>query len=122
MYFSYVSHYDRGPHLCDHLSDLELTAFNPVSLHDALPISQGFIVARSACASSSTRSRFVCRSAGSIAMGLSGITPSRSEEHTSELQSRQYLVCRLLLETSTDCEPKLPVTRTQSSSHAYTAV
>src|SRR5947209_13818403 len=25
-------------------------------------------------------------------------TPSRSEEHTSELQSRQYLVCRLLLE------------------------
>src|SRR3712207_7611457 len=28
--------------------------------------------------------------------GLSGT--SRSEEHTSELQSRQYLVCRLLLE------------------------
>src|SRR3712207_7661480 len=26
------------------------------------------------------------------------ITLSRSEEHTSELQSRQYLVCRLLLE------------------------
>src|SRR3712207_8013397 len=25
-------------------------------------------------------------------------TPGRSEEHTSELQSRQYLVCRLLLE------------------------
>src|SRR3712207_8598977 len=29
-----------------------------------------------------------------VTMGL----PSRSEEHTSELQSRQYLVCRLLLE------------------------
>src|SRR3712207_8857579 len=28
-------------------------------------------------------------------------TYSRSEEHTSELQSRQYLVCRLLLETNT---------------------
>src|SRR3712207_8186776 len=28
----------------------------------------------------------------------SSATPSRSEEHTSELQSRQYLVCRLLLE------------------------
>src|SRR3712207_8140716 len=28
--------------------------------------------------------------------GLRG--PARSEEHTSELQSRQYLVCRLLLE------------------------
>src|SRR5947209_9398372 len=26
------------------------------------------------------------------------VCPSRSEEHTSELQSRQYLVCRLLLE------------------------
>src|SRR3712207_7817020 len=26
------------------------------------------------------------------------IHPRRSEEHTSELQSRQYLVCRLLLE------------------------
>src|SRR3712207_7771471 len=29
--------------------------------------------------------------------GTPGISP-RSEEHTSELQSRQYLVCRLLLE------------------------
>src|SRR3712207_8558820 len=27
--------------------------------------------------------------------------PARSEEHTSELQSRQYLVCRLLLEKKT---------------------
>src|SRR3712207_7143701 len=27
-----------------------------------------------------------------------GATLQRSEEHTSELQSRQYLVCRLLLE------------------------
>src|SRR3712207_8266914 len=27
-----------------------------------------------------------------------GAPPGRSEEHTSELQSRQYLVCRLLLE------------------------
>src|SRR3712207_8364747 len=27
-----------------------------------------------------------------------GAAPARSEEHTSELQSRQYLVCRLLLE------------------------
>src|SRR3712207_8653510 len=28
--------------------------------------------------------------------------PPRSEEHTSELQSRQYLVCRLLLEKKTN--------------------
>src|SRR3712207_7533184 len=29
---------------------------------------------------------------------LQGDPTARSEEHTSELQSRQYLVCRLLLE------------------------
>src|SRR3712207_8245295 len=29
---------------------------------------------------------------------VTGATALRSEEHTSELQSRQYLVCRLLLE------------------------
>src|SRR3712207_8388160 len=38
--------------------------------------------------------------------GVTGLRPykdkkSRSEEHTSELQSRQYLVCRLLLEKKT---------------------
>src|SRR3712207_7047161 len=35
-------------------------------------------------------------------LDVSGMNPSmfepRSEEHTSELQSRQYLVCRLLLD------------------------
>src|ERR1035437_10578466 len=35
--------------------------------------------------------------AGVIA-GLTRDRDARSEEHTSELQSRQYLVCRLLLE------------------------
>src|SRR3712207_8040926 len=30
-------------------------------------------------------------------------TAPRSEEHTSELQSRQYLVCRLLLEKKLHC-------------------
>src|SRR3712207_7427101 len=40
----------------------------------------------------------------SLGVPLSGVLrcvlrrPGRSEEHTSELQSRQYLVCRLLLE------------------------
>src|SRR3712207_7300690 len=32
-----------------------------------------------------------------VSLRSSGV-PERSEEHTSELQSRQYLVCRLLLE------------------------
>src|SRR5947209_9915049 len=34
----------------------------------------------------------------------------RSEEHTSELQSRQYLVCRLLLEKKKKKQKKKPVT------------
>src|SRR3712207_8659295 len=33
-----------------------------------------------------------------VRAGLRVEHPGRSEEHTSELQSRQYLVCRLLLE------------------------
>src|SRR3712207_7623090 len=37
--------------------------------------------------------------------------PERSEEHTSELQSRQYLVCRLLLE-----KKKISLRSTQPSS------
>src|SRR3712207_7774702 len=38
---------------------------------------------------------------GAVRIGAQGPrsgVPGRSEEHTSELQSRQYLVCRLLLE------------------------
>src|SRR3712207_8928227 len=38
------------------------------------------------------------RTSGADAEILPGAPPQRSEEHTSELQSRQYLVCRLLLE------------------------
>src|SRR3712207_8208549 len=42
---------------------------------------------------------------GNCAFGYNRLTqvniPDRSEEHTSELQSRQYLVCRLLLEKKT---------------------
>src|SRR3712207_8916676 len=33
-----------------------------------------------------------------LAIALVALAGTRSEEHTSELQSRQYLVCRLLLE------------------------
>src|SRR5438445_9944515 len=38
------------------------------------------------------------RRASWTAATVNGVRPLRSEEHTSELQSRQYLVCRLLLE------------------------
>src|SRR5258707_4052476 len=50
----------------------------------------------------------------------SGLIGERSEEHTSELQSRQYLVCRLLLEkkkniaspgVTIDCRQALPLPR-----------
>src|SRR3712207_7790402 len=43
-----------------------------------------------------TRLAALLRSSGAVSRVGRG--PTRSEEHTSELQSRQYLVCRLLLE------------------------
>src|SRR5258707_14740868 len=67
-------------------NDTATTEIYTLSLHDALPI---------------------CTQARRSAPGTSAGAPSpklwfrasdRSEEHTSELQSRQYLVCRLLLE------------------------
>src|SRR3712207_7178508 len=43
------------------------------------------------------RSRVVLQIDGQMRTGRD-VLVARSEEHTSELQSRQYLVCRLLLE------------------------
>src|SRR5438445_10022322 len=64
-------------------SDTPPTEIYTLSLHDALPI----------CPSSrSAPIRAPCASCPDTS------TSMRSEEHTSELQSRQYLVCRLLLE------------------------
>src|SRR5258707_5023149 len=48
--------------------------------------------------SSTTPAGAVSRAAESRAVADFLSSASRSEEHTSELQSRQYLVCRLLLE------------------------
>src|SRR3712207_8232686 len=39
--------------------------------------------------------------AGEVPRSADAVHHLRSEEHTSELQSRQYLVCRLLLEKKT---------------------
>src|SRR5690606_40341772 len=44
-----------------------------------------------------SRARHPCRDAGT-SQRLAARTAPRSEEHTSELQSRENLVCRLLLE------------------------
>src|SRR3712207_8834546 len=43
-------------------------------------------------------------------------TYSRSEEHTSELQSRQYLVCRLLLDKTNPISLCVPGTSLESPS------
>src|SRR3712207_8853598 len=52
-----------------------------------------------ASSASSLQTTFLPPTRTLLAMGTYGALPRRrSEEHTSELQSRQYLVCRLLLE------------------------
>src|ERR1035438_10641187 len=40
---------------------------------------------------------------------LASRTETRSEEHTSELQSLRHLVCRLLLEKKKDCRVRAPI-------------
>src|SRR5947209_14898439 len=56
---------------------------------------------RSRCSSSVIPTRAAsCQSMSERSTALDKET-KRSEEHTSELQSRQYLVCRLLLEKKT---------------------
>src|SRR5215510_16348310 len=81
------SHVLNGRHAHFHFvfffNDPATTEIYTLSLHDALPIptctASGPPKANTACRSSVPRN-------------------SRSEEHTSELQSRGHLVCRLLLE------------------------
>src|SRR3712207_7257879 len=51
-------------------------------------------------------------------VGAAGRRAARSEEHTSELQSRQYLVCRLLLEKKTQ-ETEYRNLTSLNSSHAH---
>src|SRR5206468_12082446 len=72
------------------------TPISTLSLHDALPISMA----------AAMRSRSCSPPRASTSSGVwfptsarrSGRRSWRSEEHTSELQSRSDLVCRLLLE------------------------
>src|SRR3712207_7909239 len=48
------------------------------------------------------------RRLSAFAPRLAATSRRRSEEHTSELQSRQYLVCRLLLEKKKNTYTKTP--------------
>src|SRR3712207_7508294 len=84
-------------------NDTATTEIYTLSLHDALPISgaghgergRG----RARCRRGAGGAGDGHRGAGAGAGRGRGRSPRRrSEEHTSELQSRQYLVCRLLLE------------------------
>src|SRR5205809_4619509 len=71
-----------------------------LSLHDALPIcggsGSGLIVVKCVAENRHGESS---RGIVDVVPRRRSVTPfSRSEEHTSELQSRLHLVCRLLLE------------------------
>src|SRR5258707_3238868 len=90
-------------------NDTATTEIYTLSLHDALPIS-------------SARCHRQCRppetdSAGQRPTASGAGASCRSEEHTSELQSRQYLVCRLLLEKKkkTQCKRRPRIRRTRSA-------
>src|SRR3712207_8480506 len=86
-------------------NDTATTEIYTLSLHDALPISNGNEIGHHRCSREERgihplefEADLAVREAVEIGVLLSCLSPKRSEEHTSELQSRQYLVCRLLLE------------------------
>src|SRR3712207_7579003 len=78
-------------------NDTATTEIYTLSLHDALPIYPGRPVARGRPRDRRLKDGLVVHSSEDPP-GLHSSRTWRSEEHTSELQSRQYLVCRLLLE------------------------
>src|SRR3989442_10815542 len=82
-------------------NDTATTEIYTLSLHDALPIWLSLPLSRSAVASRLRYgpSRPVCETdSPANPVNPSRTQDGRSEEHTSELQSRPHLVCRLLLE------------------------
>src|SRR5688572_31126640 len=87
-------------------TDTATTEIYTLSLHDALPICSPAVFRSkqqkpcampiSICSPAWSRSRSWGRTAGAPWSAINCST--RSEEHTSELQSQSNLVCRLLLE------------------------
>src|SRR3712207_8761371 len=64
----------------------------------AFTVGMSFAVPDTQIADTSIRKVALGHALLSYLFGTVVIAVARSEEHTSELQSRQYLVCRLLLE------------------------
>src|SRR3712207_7836439 len=102
-------------------NDTATTEIYTLSLHDALPISSGMAPARfnPECAPMRRRTAIDSNPNAISARRLlrRAHPPSmrplpRSEEHTSELQSRQYLVCRLLLEKKKRNQLRVSLTAT----------
>src|SRR3712207_7103610 len=88
----------RSLRSCVFFNDTATTEIYTLSLHDALPILR-LPPWRSRRRSARTRPPSRPGHASPTARArVCTAEASRSEEHTSELQSRQYLVCRLLLE------------------------
>src|SRR3712207_9387906 len=86
-------------------NDTATTEIYTLSLHDALPICYrvrkyvGAYLAASGGADALVFTGGIGENSAEVrARVCEGLAWMRSEEHTSELQSRQYLVCRLLLE------------------------
>src|SRR2546429_2955928 len=75
-------------------NDTATTEIYTLSLHDALPISA--LERGAALAGVSVEAGR--RDAAANIRAAAALLRARSEEHTSELQSRLHLVCRLLLE------------------------
>src|SRR2546429_1379846 len=71
-------------------NDTATTEIYTLSLHDALPILR--------LRKATSAALMVCSRASPLYSVNLKPVPWRSEEHTSELQSRLHLVCRLLLE------------------------
>src|SRR5258708_25743198 len=88
----------------------------PLPLHDALPISCSTAIAQAASNSQSP----ACNSAGRPARP-SYRQATRSEEHTSELQSPDHLVCRLLLEKKKTRSTETRISASRSSARLSTS-
>src|SRR3712207_9309965 len=90
-------------------NDTATTEIYTLSLHDALPIFGCTIRAarQSRCHAPRYGPAFRALLQTMPALRLRPWHIARSEEHTSELQSRQYLVCRLLLEKKKNTNKEL---------------